>query len=536
MKTGAGTEYLLQNDAANTGNNATVLGGFSLSSAGVLSVTTVPEPSTWAMVGSGMLALLAIRRRKQSIKKIQPNNINQQQPDKNIMKKTLILILAIGIACAMTTMADTYDLFLTGSTAFRANVHDACKGLFDTTPTTGAGTLQYGASSSGGNGAANNGNAQWTMSGTCASTISSLGTNKLVIHALFTGSVQGIQTVENSTKLIYLKSDGSLMTNSPTIAFSDCASSSTIYDANNTANFTEEKVCVQPFVWVRAMNGNPLMTNINNITWEQGRYIISAGRMKLSAWTTKSTDTNLIYILERTQDSGTRRVELACNGYGYNQGMTIYNYDVTNNAYYQTNNTISSTSGGLGIGIIGAPGNGNNNLTWGSGYVGGGDLRTALNVAHTNNYSIGYLSFADAKTAGIANSNWSAVIPFNGIWPTAAGSGIWGNTGTNDFSPITRGLYSGYGDEVLICPADGVDASSISADQNLTFTILGNDTTPGTILGIFNKKFTNLTTPTTPTIGSLEYTIELSKPTGATAIRNYDMHTSRPSVGGLITP
>ena len=64
MKTGAGTEYLLQNDAANTGNNATVLGGFSLSSAGVLSVTTVPEPSTWAMVGSGMLALLAIRRRK----------------------------------------------------------------------------------------------------------------------------------------------------------------------------------------------------------------------------------------------------------------------------------------------------------------------------------------------------------------------------------------------------------------------------------------------------------------------------------------
>jgi len=97
-------------------------------------------------------------------------------------------------------------------------------------------------------------------------------------------------------------------------------------------------------------------------------------------------------------------------------------------------------------------------------------------------------------------------------------------------------LYSGYGDEVLICPADGVDASSISADQNLTFTILGNDTTPGTILGIFNKKFTNLTTPTTPTIGSLEYTIELSKPTGATAIRNYDMHTSRPSVGGLITP
>ena len=449
------------------------------------------------------------------------------------MKKALILTLATGIACAMTTMADTYDLFLTGSTAFRANVHDACKNLFDTTPTTGAGTLQYGGASSGGNGAANNGNAQWTMSGT-SSKISALGTNTLVIHALFTGSVQGIQTVENSTKLIFLTATGGLMTNSPTVGFSDCASSSTIYDANNTVNFTEESVCVQPFVWVRAMNGSSLMTNINNISWDQAKYIISAGRMKLSAWTAKAADTSLIYCLQRTQDSGTRRVELANNGYGYQQGLTIYNYDATNNLYYlATNNGPCTITGVAGTSVVGSPGNGNNNLNWGPGYVGGGDLRTALNYANANNTSIGFLSFADAKTAGIASSNWSAVIPFNGIWPTAAGSGIWGNTGTNDFSPITRGMYPGYGNEVLVCPADGVDANSISGDQNLTFNLLGNDTTPGTILGVLNKKFN---ASTTPTAGSLEYTIETSKVTGATAIRFADMHTSRPSVGGTITP
>ena len=64
MKNGAGTEYLLQNDANNTGNNALLEASFTLSSGGLLSVTTVPEPTTWAMVGSGMLALLAIRRRK----------------------------------------------------------------------------------------------------------------------------------------------------------------------------------------------------------------------------------------------------------------------------------------------------------------------------------------------------------------------------------------------------------------------------------------------------------------------------------------
>jgi len=451
------------------------------------------------------------------------------------MKKTLLLTLAAGFAFAMTASAQ-YDLYITGSTAFRANVHDACKGLFDVTPTTGGGTLVYGASATGGSGSAANSNPQWTMSGTCSNAtgglgVSQIGTNKLTIHALFTGSVQGIQTTLQSVKLIFLNQDGTTVTNTPTIGFSDCASSSTIYDVNNYPNFAEEKVCVQPFVWVRTVTGNSLMTNVTGVTYEQGKYIIGAGRMKLSAWTGKSTDTNLVYILERTQDSGTRRCELACNGFGYNQNLTIYNYDVTNNAYYLASGTSTALTGGNGIAIVGPPGNGNNNLSWGPGYVGGGDLRAALNVANTNNFSIGLLSFADARTAG--PSNWSCVIPFNGVWPTAAGPGISGNTGTNDFTPISRGFYSPYGDEVVIVPASGVEPSSISADQNIPSAVLGDDTTAGTILGIFNKKFSG-----TPSAGSIEYTIEASKTAanGASAIRYADMHTTRPAVGGLITP
>ncbi len=60
---GANLLYLMQNDPANSGSPAQNLGSFSLSSGGVLTFNTVPEPSTWAMIGSGALALLAIRRR-----------------------------------------------------------------------------------------------------------------------------------------------------------------------------------------------------------------------------------------------------------------------------------------------------------------------------------------------------------------------------------------------------------------------------------------------------------------------------------------
>ena len=58
---GVGVSDLYQNDPSTT--IASYLGDFSLNSAGVLTFNPVPEPSSWAMIGSGVLALLAIRRR-----------------------------------------------------------------------------------------------------------------------------------------------------------------------------------------------------------------------------------------------------------------------------------------------------------------------------------------------------------------------------------------------------------------------------------------------------------------------------------------
>jgi hypothetical protein len=79
-----------------------------------------------------------------------------------------------------------------------------------------------------------------------------------------------------------------------------------------------------------------------------------------------------------------------------------------------------------------------------------------------------------------------------------------------------------------------VDPSSINADQNLTVTLLGNQNTPGTILGVLDN-----TAVGTPLVGSIDNEIELSKNPAAgpaTAIRIHDMVSSRSSVGGTITP
>ena len=432
------------------------------------------------------------------------------------MKKTLLLTLAIGAASAMQMMAS--DLYITGSTAFRANVYNACTKLYDN----GApANVVYGTSATGGNSpqspVANN--YQWTMTGTVSNTISAMGQTTLTIHALFTGSVQGVQTVEQSTKLIFLDATGNAITNTPTIAFTDVSSTSTPYPASG--NFSEEKICVQPFVMCKSV---ALSSAVTNVTWDALRSAIQPGRIPLSVWSHNTNDrSSFVYLVQRTKDSGTRRTELAEVQFTFNQSASIYLFDnVTNNAFWKPSS--SSTV------IVGAAGNNNANLNWGSGYVGGGDVKTELAYNFAGNQALAILSIADAK--GITGVNWSQVMPFNSTWPTAAASGLSGNTGTNDYSPVSDGQYPLWAYEVVVYPT--VDPSSISTDQNLTASQLGNQSTAGTILGVLD--YVNQVAPFTPLIGSIENEIENSKVGGATAVRLKDMTASRSSVGGTITP
>ena len=321
------------------------------------------------------------------------------------------------------------------------------------------------------------------------------------------------------------------MTNSPTIGFSDASGAASPYPA--TGNYVEENVCVQPFVMVKSTATSGAVTNINNVSWEQMEFGIPNGRIPLAAWTGKITDTNsFVYLCERTKDSGTRRCETAGNYYQYNNPVTTYIYDYTNNFWYTPTNTLNSSYGFYPYGVIGTegPGNNNANLNWGTGYIGGGDIANSLNNNNVANQSIAYLSIADAKSVG--SSNWAEVVPFDGFWPTAAGAGIHGNTGTNDFTPITLGYYPCWGLEVLVHPTD---PSIVPAgDQDITKTELGDEFHPGSFMGVFNAQ--TLINGGSPVVGSVEREITISEPSGATGIRLSEMSNSRSSVGGLISP
>ena len=456
------------------------------------------------------------------------------------MKKTLLLTLALGLS-AVTLMAGTVQVYVTGATAFRKNVYAACQALYSSPP-----TIYYADLTHGGDGNNNNGTASWVMTGSPVSTLTNLQGNTLIVHGNFTGSVQGIKTVEQATLLQFASPAGvsggfasAYETNVPTIGFSDASGASTPYPASG--NYVEENVCIQPFVMLKSVASGGV-TNINNVSWEQYRYGIIHGRVPLASWTGKITDTNtFVYLYERTDDSGTRRNETSQMGYEYADPVGVYIYDLTNHLWYTPTVLSNSFTGFAPYGVIGTEGPGDQNVNISSefwfGYIGGGDIKTHLKDNNIANQGISYLSIADAQ--GVGASNWATVVSFNGFWPTAAGVGIHGNTVANDYSPITLGYYACWGLEVLVHPTDPslVNYHGIGS-QTISQTQLGDQFTPGTFMGVFNAQ--TVINGGSPIVGSIEKTIVDSKTGGslfpATAIPLADMVNTRDSVGGIIEP
>jgi hypothetical protein len=444
------------------------------------------------------------------------------------MKKTILLTLLAGLSTVSQLKADT-DVYLTGSTAFRKNVYAAVQNMFATTP-----TFFYGTTLQGGDGTSGNGNPVWTMTGTAANIFTNAGTTNisgiLTIHGNFTGSVQGIQDLESGSGIFYLDKTGLLSTNIPDVAFSDVYAASTSFPLPSDGSYNEDEVAVQPFCFVKSSSTFAGMTNISNVTWEQAKALCKGGTIPLSAWSHNAADTNNpIYLVNRTKDSGTRRTTFAEVDYGFSQSVSIYVYSTVSNIW--TKYASATTTGNNTNQVIGNPGFANNNYGWGPGWVGGSDVQTQMKNSSVSNTSVAYLSFADAQKAD-AGARWAAVISYNGIWPTAAGSGITNNTGSslNDFSPIIYGQYPFWATEVIDYPVN-----ALPSNGNLQLSQLGTSTTPGTFLGVLNAQATG---SATPSLGSVEYEIYKTETTSPanTAIRLSEMHASRQNVGGILAP
>ena len=402
------------------------------------------------------------------------------------MKKTIALTLFTGLLAASQVMAANYDLYICGSTAFRANVWAACGKLYD--------SVQTG---NNGSGTAASSDSKWTMSGASTSVLGN-NTDTLTIHALWTGSVQGQSALANKDQLAFLKTatpgDATLVTNSASLAFSDVFSAPTIVPLPS-GSFTETRVAAQPFVFVKSVAPGGVQS-INNITWQQLVTILgsSGGSAPLSYFTGNLNDyTTNIYMLHRTLDSGTRVTTVQ-------EGKYIGTVNIN---YYDP----------VGDGFVSATTN-RGPAQFGPGYVGGGDIKTALQYANPGNQSIAYLSFGDAKT--VTGSNWEKILSYNGQYPIlnfVPGA----PPATNDFTPIINGKYSFWAWEMLDSPKS--TQWGTYTDQNLSFAQLTT--------AVNKLKGTG--------VGSIDNEIATS---GAlrTAIRISEMNVSRAAVGGVISP
>ena len=205
------------------------------------------------------------------------------------MKKTSVL-LALGGLFAATAVQAQVDLYITGSTAFRANAYRSIRALY-----AGNLTSQNPADPASG---AN----QVTWSGTIPGIF---GGQTVTIHASYSGSAAGVQALTQNTSQNYLSSSTpgqtNLVSHQADLAFSDVFQSSTVFQS---PSLSDSQVGVLPFAWVKSQSG---ASSITNVTIQQLQSFLANGIMPLSYFNGNPADDGTItYLVGRDSGSGTR--------------------------------------------------------------------------------------------------------------------------------------------------------------------------------------------------------------------------------------
>jgi hypothetical protein len=397
------------------------------------------------------------------------------------MKKLLTIAVLGGLFAAGTLQAQV-NIYIAGSTAFRANVFRAVKAAYDG----GTWTTIVPASAGTGTGV-------WTATGTMTPLF---GGQTVTIYASYNGSVQGLGDLNNNTLVTFTNSSpgGAAVSQVPNVTFSDVDKISTLWPNVDTI---ETPVAVLPFTYCRSVS---CPTTVTNITGHLLRPCWDNGVVKLSFITGNTNDDgSSMYITGRNKDSGTRVCGSA-------------------DAYYTDTPVIYGFQSGV-FGIM------NQNLSgalYGFGYSSGGNEAQALTNTAAGVPVIGYLGLNDALTVSgsasvgapqVNGGGNCSIIAYDGYYPFSgytAGSTV--APANPNFMPILTGKYSFWSYENIETPSSN----------------LGNNV---------YKWYTNMVSNIDNDILQAQLNSGNSALYGpVTAIRLGDMRVSRSSVGGKITP
>jgi hypothetical protein len=326
------------------------------------------------------------------------------------MKKVFAILAAGGIMTAATVQAQV-DIYITGSTAFRANAYNSIIAL-------------YGANLTSQNPSPAGSKNMVTFQGTIPGTF---GSQTVTIRTSFSGSAAGVQSLTQNNNLNFLSSasngDTNLVSHQADLAFSDVFQATTAFLA---PTLVDTNVGIQPFAYVKS---SQTPATVTNITIQQLQTFLPNGILTADSFTGNTNDTGtLVYLVGRDSSSGTRLTA---------ERDSLF---IGSELNWQTNGVTCNS-------WAPSPGGSSGGFSSGSGVA--GQLNSGCGAA------IGYLGLADA-----ANVNGGAnIIAYNGYKPNV------GTVGSPDFSPVLNGLYSFWGYEHLFnrsgAPANVVTFKSV---------------------------------------------------------------------------
>lgn len=332
------------------------------------------------------------------------------------MKVSKILITGVvGLGLASQAHANNTN-YLVGSTAFRSATYNAIRALYNP----GFIEVTYGNAT-----ASKCNQMMWigtaTNSGIAGTTVikanwsGSVGGTRAIDGGILTGgfiadnkaagNYPTVTTAANGTDPAFY--DQTL--HKPTVSMSDSFQSSTKY---TTTALNDDTVGIVPFEFIKnkGANTDSHWANLGNVTDPLIRVLL-AGPLKLSLFTGNSADTNFVYAVGRSNDSGTRLGAFADTQFGI--FTTPQQFDI---------------SAGPTLTLDNHPDVEGNPTSDGSqGYISGGDVATAMSVAGSSTaadpfnggtgwYAIAYVGISDANTA---IGNGAAALTYNGVAYTA---------------------------------------------------------------------------------------------------------------------